>query len=136
MAEFACLKDGVFVRTIYQDTRPPHIPHKSIEWFPVVREHGAPGEGVEGDAYIIRTVDPATLPPPVPQVVSASAARRALLAAGLLDTVEAAVAAADRETQIMWEYETQLHRDHPKIVALGGALGLDLAELFSAVGQL
>lgn len=136
MTEFALLMGGQFRETRHYEKRPENIKHKSVEWFPVVREYGEPFEGIDDGAYVIRTVDPATLPPPVPQSVSAAAARRALLAAGLLETVEAAVAAADRETQIMWEYETQLHREHPKIVALGSGLGLNLDALFVAAGQL
>ena len=60
----------------------------------------------------------------VPQVITIRQARLALLAAGLLDSVEAAVAAGDRTVQIEWEYVTELRRDWPTLVALAGALGL------------
>jgi hypothetical protein len=136
MMQFAELRDATFARFEVREDRPADIPHKGVTWHPVVSEYGSPFEGVEGDSYVIRTIDPATLPPPIPSVVSASAARRALLAANLLDTVEIAIASADRQTQIMWEYETRFRRAHSKIVALGASLGLDLDALFVAAGEL
>ena len=61
----------------------------------------------------------------VPQEVSAYQARAALLSAGLLDAVEAAVAVADRQVRIAWEYATTVRRTSPFIAAMQGALGLD-----------
>ena len=60
----------------------------------------------------------------VPQVITIRQARLALLAAGLLDNVDAAVAAGDRTVQIEWEYVTELRRDWPTLVGLASALGL------------
>lgn len=74
-------------------------------------------------------------PPPdyvdgVPQSVSAYQARAALLAAGLLSQVEAAVAAApDEIVRIAWEYATVVRRQSPFIAAIGPALGLDAAAI-------
>ena len=65
----------------------------------------------------------------VPASVTAFQARAALLAAGLLDEVEAAVAAADRLTQTAWEYALRFERVSPTIAALAAALGLGDAEL-------
>ena len=70
MAEFALLQGGLFAEFRQLPERPVDIPHKYVAWFPVVREYGVPFEGVEGDAYVVRKVDPATLPPPVPPVIS------------------------------------------------------------------
>src|ERR1700694_4735954 len=53
----------------------------------------------------------------VPPVVSMLQARLALLGAGLLDRVNAAVAAADQATQISWEFATEGHRASPVIAA-------------------
>ena len=60
----------------------------------------------------------------VPQVITIRQARLALLAAGLLDNVDAAVAAGDRTAQIEWEYVTELRRDWPTLVGLASVLGL------------
>jgi len=62
-------------------------------------------------------------PPPVPSV-SPRQARLALLAAGLLDQVQAAVDAAGGATKITWEYATEFLRTDPLIASIGEALGL------------
>ena len=53
----------------------------------------------------------------------------ALLAAGLLPTVTAAVAAADAVAQIEWEYAQEVRRYWPTLLALQGAVGLSDAQL-------
>lgn len=64
------------------------------------------------------------LPPPaVPRTVSRMQAKLALHAQGLLDDVEAAVAAAPREVQIYWTEVAELHRDHAILNQMTGALG-------------
>lgn len=64
----------------------------------------------------------------VPTVVEMRQARLALLGAGLLDTVESAIAGMTgpegRAAQIEWEYALTLRRDHPLTAALAGSLGL------------
>ena len=62
-------------------------------------------------------------------VVTMRQARRALLDAGLLDQVDAAIAAiADaterRQAEIDWEYATTVERLWPWVQTLGAALGL------------
>ena len=77
-------------------------------------------------------------------VVTMRQARRALLDAGLLDQVDAAIAAiADaterRQAEIDWEYATTVERLWPWVQTLGAALGLsaeDLDALFSAAAHL
>src|SRR5690606_190490 len=74
--------------------------------------------------------EPHVVPPePVPAVVSAAQGRLALLNAGLLATVQAAVDQADEATQIWFEYATEWRRDHPILAALGGQLGLSSTEV-------
>lgn len=72
-------------------------------------------------------------PQMVPETVSAAQARLALLAAGLLDPVDAAVAAAvsggNRALGVWFEYATEWRRDSPHIAALGPALGLSSAQI-------
>lgn len=65
----------------------------------------------------------------VPTVLTIRQAKLVLHAAGLLDDVDAAVAAADRATQIDWEYATEIHRDWPTLVAMATALGMTDAQL-------
>jgi hypothetical protein len=64
----------------------------------------------------------------VPQSVTMRQAQLALLGAGLLDTVNAAIAAmagdAGRAAQITWATSSAVERGNPLIAALAGALGL------------
>lgn len=72
-------------------------------------------------------------PPSVPDSVSPSQARLALLAAGKLAAVKTAVASADDATQIWFEYATVWERNNPILMSLGSALGLssdDIDNLF------
>jgi len=64
----------------------------------------------------------------VPQEVTMRQAQLALLGAGLLDTVDTAIAAipgdAGRAARITWEKSSAVRRDNPLIAQLQGALGL------------
>lgn len=69
----------------------------------------------------------------VPKQVTMRQARVALSRAGLLASVNAAVAAADDETKITWEFAQEVKRHSPYIAAIGGLLGLtdqEIDELF------
>lgn len=79
-----------------------------------------------GELVIAPYVAPAA--PPVTQVTMRQA-RLALLAAGLLDDVEAMIAQADRAVRIEWEYATVVDRSSPLVVTIGSALGLTDAQL-------
>jgi hypothetical protein len=61
--------------------------------------------------------------------VSPRQARLALLAAGLLDEVQAAVDAAGGATKITWEYATEISRTDPMIDAIGAALNMTDAQI-------
>jgi hypothetical protein len=66
-------------------------------------------------------------------------ARLALLNAGLLDAVQAAVDTAGGSTKITWEYAISVNRDDPLIGTLGAALSLSGAQidaLFDAAAAL
>jgi hypothetical protein len=56
--------------------------------------------------------------------VSRLQARKALRGAGLLSTVEAAVAGASVEVQDYWADASHFHRDHPALLEMTGDLGL------------
>lgn len=78
-----------------------------------------------------------TPPPPpapiVPEVVTRRQAKRALLDAGLLHLVDAAIAAMpspQRErAKIDWDEATEFRRDSPLVAFLGAALGLDAQQI-------
>lgn len=75
------------------------------------------------------------MPDLMPQVVTRRQAKRALLAAGLLDDADAAIAQAGEEAQIDWADALEFRRDNPLITAIGGALGLtseQIDDLFRA----
>jgi hypothetical protein len=82
------------------------------------------------------------VPVPVP-VVTMRQARLALFQAGLLSSVDAAIAALPEAesavAQIEWEYATEVQRDYPWVIALGAQLGLtetQIDELFEAARTL
>ncbi len=69
----------------------------------------------------------------VPQAVTMRQARLALLGAGVLATVDAAIAAMPgmegHAARIEWEYAHEIRRDSPLVAAMSGMLGLDEAAL-------
>jgi hypothetical protein len=82
---------------------------------------------------------PAAPIPPVPDEVTPLQMRRALNAAGLRSTVEAAVAAADQETKDAWEFASTIRRDNALLAGMAVALGLTGAQvddLFRAAAAL
>jgi hypothetical protein len=98
---------------------------------------------------VIRDMTPeeiaeANTPPPVPASVSMRQARLALLGAGILSQVDAAIAGIADPTarvaaQIDWEYATEVRRQSPLITALAPALGLtseDVDNLFYAAAAI
>lgn len=75
---------------------------------------------------------PAGDPPPPPgqvRAVTMRQARLALLASGLLDAVQAAVAQAEQAVQIEWEYATVIERGSPMVATIAAGLGLDDAAI-------
>jgi hypothetical protein len=88
------------------------------------------GKVISGDANgkPIAT-DPPVLPPSVPFSVTPFQAKAALLGAGLLPAVEAAIAAASPIAQLAWSDATAFTRDSPTIAALSAQLGLTPAQV-------
>lgn len=111
-----------------------------VENIIVVGEGFNPGEGYQivpindepveiGASWDGQTFTPPAPPPaPVPEAVTARQARLALLGAGKLDMIDAALAAIPgpegRAAQIEWEYALEIRRDSPLIGALAPMLGL------------
>lgn len=71
--------------------------------------------------------------PIVPQSVTMRQAQRALLAAGKLDAVNAAIAAipgdAGRAARIDWEKSSSVDRNWPLVASVGAALGMTDGEI-------
>ena len=76
----------------------------------------------------VRLPDPDDAPP-VPESVTPRQARLALLGAGLLDAVNAAVAAAGTQAQIDWDYALEIKRSNPLIASMAAGLGLTSAQI-------
>lgn len=79
-------------------------------------------------------VPPAPVPPQVPQSVTMRQARLALNEAGLLDDVEAAIAAIPnpaqkRKAEIEWEYAQEVQRYHGLVPTMATALGMTEAQI-------
>ncbi|WP_288253753.1 hypothetical protein [uncultured Hydrogenophaga sp.] len=91
-----------------------------------------------GDELLVRMIEaeiaehfaPASL---VPQVVTMRQARLALLDAGLLAQVDAAIEALPgpqkQAARIEWEYSQEVRRDRPFVQTLGAAMGLSDEQL-------
>lgn len=94
MNEFALYIGGEFRELRRYDEQPPDIEHKQVTWHPVVREYGEPGVSLENGTHYIRTVDPATLPPPVPDAISDRQFFQQLAVMGLITEQEAEDAVA------------------------------------------
>lgn len=85
--------------------------------------------GPEVDALL----NPAPVAQPVPAIVSMRQARLALLAAGQLSAVDAAIASLPspqkEAAQIEWDYSNTVERSMPLVASLATILGLDEAAL-------
>lgn len=74
-------------------------------------------------------VEPEPAPPMIPTSISRFQARAALLAAGLLDDVEAAVAAAGNFERLAWAEAMEWRRDSPTLMTLAAGVGLSEVEI-------
>ncbi len=72
---------------------------------------------------------PPSPPTPVPTSVTMRQARLALLAAGLLDSVETAITAAGVAAKIEWDYATEVQRSSGLVPAMATALGMTEAQI-------
>lgn len=142
MPEYALYKGGVFAEIRKYPSKPDDIKHKGVSWYPVVRGFGEPFDGLVDGEHIIRTVDPATLPRPVPFQISDRQFAHALKNAGVIThqeamefvqtgTIPAALktvvdAIADREqreaAELLLAGATVFQRGHPMTEALRSAM--------------
>lgn len=129
MNEYALLIDNQFKEIRFYSEIPPDIPHKKITWHTVIREYGNAFEGLENNNWVIRTVDPSTLPPQVPYSVTPRQVRLLLLQQNLLTDVEALIAQQDEATKITWQYALEFRRDDPLLNQLAVNLNLTQEQL-------
>lgn len=118
---------GFYLSEVHGSSIPPDAITVSTEDY--VRLLNSGKQIVAGEGGYPVNIDPPAPAPQVPSSVSPAQARLALLAAGLLDDVEAAVAAGPRAMQIAWQNASVIERDSPTVAALAGALGLTDAQL-------
>jgi hypothetical protein len=124
------------------------IEHPQLGWVPFTASPDDP-ESLGRELYaaamagefgpVAEYVPPPPAPPPVPAVISRRQARLALLNAGLLESVEAAIANAPPAVRITYEDATEWWRDDPLIAELAQSLGLSesqVDELFVKASRL
>lgn len=87
---------------------------------------------ITGETEIVEIDEPVTLPV-VPASITMRQARLALLGAGVLATVDQAIAGMPgiegEAARIEWEYAQEVRRDSPLIAALGPAIGLTTEQI-------
>ncbi len=127
---------------------------RTIGVYPIVDDDLPPGQVVvswsllfDAPANVVRrafvTEDMPPPPPPgpapVPKVVSRFQAQAALLAAGTLGMVRAAVAQASAFDKLAWEEAAEFRRSSPTLNNLAAAMGMtqqELDDLFRAAVQI
>lgn len=117
-------------------------PDGTLYWFEVEADPAV----VRSDLVLLTDEEEAAIEPPppaVPDAITMRQARLALLGAGLLATVDAAIdglPSPQREAAwIEWEYAAEVRRDSAMITMLAPALGLSdtqVDELFIAASGL
>lgn len=148
--------DLLFPAVPYMRTAPSSVPERHIQvalnpgtenerWEAVVDLRGT-SYWVDGVPYVIQKIgeevpEGASLIPPeaIPSVVSMRQARLSLLQAGLLASVNTAVASGSEADKITWEYATEVRRDDDLVQNLSVALGLtpgQLDDLFTTASNL
>lgn len=121
MRRWALLSGDTVANVVEQDDEPT----VGGAWVDVTGQHVGPGMVRDGDGW-------KTPAPPTP-VVSMRQARLALLQAGKLSAVQAAInslpSPQKEAASIEWEYSTEVRRDGPLVVQLTPALGLTAAQM-------
>ncbi|MBP0492882.1 hypothetical protein [Roseomonas indoligenes] len=131
MQTFARVQGGVVAEIVKipADT-PPLEERYHPDLIPAFVELSGPGSQSVGEGWLY---DGSTFsePPhaeapqdPVPASITPRQARLALLQAGLLDEVDAAVAAAGRAAQLEWEYATVVERSGTLVESLAAGIPL------------
>jgi hypothetical protein len=125
---------------VVAETAPPEYDEatQSVEQVTPVKNNGAWAQ-----KWVVRQLTAEELKARVPQEVTMRQARLALLAAGKLAGVDAAIVSMPEPhktaASIEWEYSNALQRSNPFVAQLGAALGLDesgIDVLFVAASKL
>ncbi len=140
MARYALVNDSTVVTVVEMSEEQATA---ALTAFEVVHLLAADSKCAGGWSYAGGDVVAPEVVAPVPAEVTMRQARLALLAAGKLAAVEAAIdaMAEPRKTaaRIEWEYSNALQRDNALVAALGPALGLstnDVDNLFRAAAAI
>ena len=112
------IQNGVVINTIEVE---------SLDFLPNLIEATEGGIGWTWDGETLTA--PSAPPAPIPQSVTMRQARLALLAAGLLSTVETAIAGVGPAAKIEWDYATEVQRGSGLVPAMATALGLTDAQI-------
>lgn len=118
----ALIRDGIVENIIIVGEA--YDPGEDYQVVPISEDPVEIGAIWDGNVF----TPPAPTPVPVPEAVTARQARLALLGAGVLPMVDAALAAIagveGEAARIEWEYALEIRRDSPLIGALAPMLGL------------
>jgi hypothetical protein len=135
MNEYALLIAGTLREIRRYESQPADIPHKEVTWHPVVREYGTPFTGLEAGNWVIRIVDPATLPPPVPQAVSSLQFRREVKARNKVTQFKNWLGTASEDVQLYFEFTDIIRTTDPEFqefVSLMGLTPVQVGQFFIA----
>lgn len=124
MARFAIIDAGRVINIA--EAEPDYAAEQG--WIPA--ETAQKGDLWDGEQFTPAPPEP----PVVPSAVTMRQARLALLGAGLLDDVDAAIAAIPdpvtrRAAQIEWEFSNEVQRHNAFTAMLGGGLGLTASQI-------
>jgi hypothetical protein len=139
MAEYALLIDGSFKEIRRYESKPADILHKLLTWHDVVREYGVPFTGLENGNWVIRTVDPATLPPPVPSAISSLQFRREVKARNKMAQLKTWLGSATEDVQLYFEFTSRVRTTDPEFIefaALAGLTPTQIDQFFIAASAL
>lgn len=118
MARYAIIQDGIVINVIEADAAFAQTVGG------IQSDIASPGDLYANGEF---TRPPVTIP--VPSSVTRGQFKLALLQMDLLDTVEAAIAASDRATQINYAERLDFERNHPLVITMAAALGKTEAEV-------
>lgn len=128
MSRFLVIADGRVINTVEAEAE--------IEGAPLMIPSDT---GQIGDLYDEAAGTFTAPPAPVPESVSARQFKVALIRTGLWDAINAAVSAADIETQVTWATAQVFERSNPMLVAMVAALGYtaeQVDDVFRLAGSL
>ncbi|MBP0492152.1 hypothetical protein [Roseomonas indoligenes] len=146
MQTFARVQDGIVAEIVKIPANTPPLEERyHPDLIPAFVELSGPGSQSIGEGWLydgstFTAPAPVEAPEdPVPTSITPRQARLALLQAGLLDEVDAAVAAAGRAAQLEWEYATIVERNGALVERLAAGIPLtdqQVDDLFRAAAAL